>query len=73
MNTNALERSLDRNLDRANRNYEFVTQAAADDPSVENMQAIFEESMKTSSANFAVNQAFKVKHSLTKSVLDGFQ
>ncbi|PBP93699.1 hypothetical protein CCL17_26580 [Pseudomonas congelans] len=73
MTTNALERRLDNNYERANRSYESVTKAAADDPSVENMQAIFEETMKTSSANFAMNQAFKVKHSLTKTVLDGFQ
>ncbi len=73
MSMNSLERRLDHNLDRANRSYEYVTQAAADDPTVENMQAIFEETMKTSSANFAVNQAFKAKHNLTKTVLDGFQ
>ncbi|WP_407316479.1 hypothetical protein [Pseudomonas sp. nanlin1] len=73
MSTNALERRLDNNYERANRSYEAVTEAATDDPSVENMQAIFQETMNTSSANFAMNQAFKVKHNLTKTVLDGFQ
>ncbi|MBC3950381.1 type III secretion protein [Pseudomonas moraviensis] len=73
MSTNALERRLDNNYDRASRNYEYASEAAADDPSVENMQAIFEETMNTTSANFALTQALSAKHGMTKSVLDGFQ
>lgn len=73
MTTDALERRLTDNYERANRSYESVAEAAADDPSVENMQAMFEETLRTSSASFAMRQAFKAKHSLSKAVIDGFQ
>jgi hypothetical protein len=73
MTTTALERKLDNNFDRAARSYDAVSEAAADDPGVENMQAMFEESLRTSSANYALGQAMKAKHGITKSVLDGFQ
>jgi hypothetical protein len=73
MTTHALERKLDNNYDRATRDYNSATQAASDDPGAENMQAIFEESLRMTSANFALGQAMKAKHAITKSVLDGFQ
>ena len=73
MTTDALERRLTDNYERANRSYESIAEAAADDPSVENMQAMFEETLRMSSANSVMNQTFQAKHSASKAVLDGFQ
>ncbi len=73
MTTTALERKLDNNFDRATRGFDAATEAATDDPGAESLQAVFEETVRMSSANHALGEAMKAKHGITKAVLDGFQ